>query len=238
MRNKPAKKTAIKAGRKKVSDRTKTKPASKAAVGAKPVKTDQTLSRAEKARLQQFEKAIGEGLSSFVPVGKALSEIRAGRLYREKSDTFEDYCERWWDMDASYAYRHINAAKCFESLQAKLPKGTILPRNESQVRPLVDGLKPGKWVKAWETVIADTKGENLTAEAVEKVVHRLDGSSSQAKSEVCKKMRPNVPNKAVAKIVKLVVEALRKENPTVTSLRGVLERIRDGLKRLKLGTAS
>lgn len=239
MNNKPAKRTGIKAGRNnKVSDRTKTKPTSKAAVGAKPVKAGQTLTKAEKVRLQQFEKRIGEGLASFVAVGKALSEIRAGRLYREKSDTFEDYCERWWDMDASYAYRHINAAKCFESLQAKLPKGAILPRNEAQVRPLVERLMPEKWVKAWEAVIADTKGVNLTAGAVEEVIQRLDGSSSQAKPEVCKKMRLNVPKEAMAKIVTLVTKALRKEKATVTDLRGVLTQVRDDLKRLSKGIAS
>ena len=76
MKNKPARKTAIVAGRgNKVSGRRQTKPSPEAVEEANPVKTGKPLTNAEKGRLQQCENTIGSGLASFVGVGKALRAL-------------------------------------------------------------------------------------------------------------------------------------------------------------------
>jgi hypothetical protein len=239
MKKAPAQKTESKAGRNnKVSGRSGTKHSSTVQAEAEAAKAAKALTQAEKGVFQQCEQTIGAGLGSFVTVGTALESIRVGRLYREESDTFESYCEQRWDLSREYGYRLIKAAECYDKLKAALPKGAILPKNESQVRPLAEGLEPKVWVKAWETVIADTKGVKLTAEAVEKVVRRLKGKSVPEKPEVRKKMRPEVTNKAIQKIVKLADDALRKDKASASDLRKVLETIRDHLNKLKGGTAS
>jgi len=222
----------------KVSGRTETKPPPRAEENGTPAQAGVPLTKAEKGRLQQFETAIGSGLASFVQVGHALSHINAGRLYREVSDTFEDYCEQRWDLTRQHGYRLIKAAECYDLLKSKLLKGTRLPLNESQVRPLVENLKHGQWVKAWKQVIADTSGVRLTAEAVEKVVRGLGGKSSHPKPERRKNASQNVPSKAIAKLLKPADRVLRKDRPTVAELRRVLAQLRDELKQLCKGTAS
>lgn len=237
MRKASAKKTESKAGRdNRASGRSGTKHSSN--VQAEAAKAAKALTQAEKGVLQRYEKTIGAGLSSFVTVGRALSNIKAKRLFRQMAGTFEAYCALRWDMSREYGHRVVKAAECYDKLEAGLPKGAILPKNESQVRPLVEGLKPKVWVKAWESVIADTKGVKLTADVIEKVVRRLKGKSSPGKPEVRKKARPNVTNRAIEKIVKLAASALRKGDASVSYLRKVLKQIQDGLKRLNVGTAS
>jgi len=222
----------------KVSGRTETKPPSNAEENGTPAQAREPLTKADRGQLQQLEKTIGSGLASFVEVGHALSQIKAGRLYREVADTFEDYCEQEWDLSRGYGYRLIKAAECYDLLKSKLPQGSHLPCNESHLRPLVDALAPGKWVKAWKQVIADTLGVRLTAEAVEKAVRRLAGKSSHEKPVACKKSSQSVPTKAVAKLLKPADTVLRKVRATVAELRKVLEQLRHELKQLCKGTAS
>jgi len=218
----------------KVSGRTETKPLSNAQEEAKPAQAGETLTKADREQLQQLETTIGSGLASFVQVGHALSQINANRLYREVSDTFENYCAQKWDLSREYGYRLINAAKCYDSLKSKLPQGAPLPLNESQLRPMVDALKPGQWVQAWKQVIAETSGVRLTAEAVEKVVRGLGGQSGHAEPVACKKAMPNVP-KGLATAVGIVDSALANRGATKSDLQKALRSIRCELKKLQVG---
>ena len=54
-----------------------------------------------------MEQALEKGIENFVDAGNALSEIRDKRLYRFGFDTFEDYCQKRWQLSRSYAYRLI-----------------------------------------------------------------------------------------------------------------------------------
>ncbi len=47
------------------------------------------LSTGERAVLIRAEATIERGLTSFIAVGEALSEVRDSRLYREEYGTFE-----------------------------------------------------------------------------------------------------------------------------------------------------
>jgi len=79
-----------------------------------------------------LEQALEKGIENFVDAGNALSEIRDKRLYRFGFDTFEDYCQKRWQLSRSYAYRLIEAAGVVRNLS---PIGNT-PTHESQVRPL------------------------------------------------------------------------------------------------------
>lgn len=218
-------------------DRSPPKPASEAKDDGKPANAGSPLTAADKSRLDRLETAIGSGLASFVEVGRALRQINADRLYRQDNETFEDYCEQRWGLSRQHGYRLIKAAESFDLLQSKLPKGVLLPRNESQLRPL-ENLNPKLSVKAWEQAIKDGLGVKVTAEAVEKAVRELRGESTPPKPAAQKKVRANVPTKTVAKLVKVAEEVLGKPNASLSELLKVLKTIRDQLKRLTNGTAS
>jgi len=238
MNKKAAKRKESKAARNiRKPDRFLPKPASEAKAHGKPANAGSTLTAAEEKRLGHLETAIGSGLASFVEVGRALRQINADRLYRRDNETFEDYCEQRWGLSRQHGYRLIKAAESFDLLQSKLPKGVLLPRNESQLRPL-EHLSPKPLVKAWKQAIKDGLGVNVTAEVVERAVRKLDGESTPRKPAARKKVRAGVPTKTVAKIVKVAEEALGKRNASLSELRKALENIRDQLKRFSLGTAS
>lgn len=238
MKKSAAEKAGSKAARvDKKPARNQSKSAPKAEEKGKLAKAGSPMTKSEKGMLGQLETTIRSGLASFVEVGRALSQIKADRLYREEDETFEDYCERRWDLSRQHGYRLIKAAECFDLLKSELPKGALLPRNESQLRPL-EYLKPSLWAKAWKQALADSSGVKVTAGVVEKVVRKLGGKSSQAKPAARKKLRANVPTKTVANIVKVAEEVLERPKASVAELRKVLENIRDQLRRLSKGTAS
>lgn len=75
------------------------------------IKTEAALAPNEQSRLEQCEKAIEQGLNTFVEVGRALTEIRDSKLYRIGFKTFEAYCKERWEIGRSRAYELIDQAK-------------------------------------------------------------------------------------------------------------------------------
>lgn len=238
MKKHAARKTGSEAARvERAPERNQSKPSPTAKETGKPVKAKAPMTKAEKEQLGKLETALGSGLASFVEVGRALGKINADRLYREDDETFEDYCERRWDMSRQHGYRLIKAAECFDSLKSGLPKGASLPRNESQLRPLAD-LEPKLWVSAWKQALAESSGVRVTGDVVEKVVRKLGGRSKPSKSANRKKTRAKVPTQTFATIAKVAEKVLKRPKASVTELRRVLENIRDQLRRLSKGAAS
>jgi preprotein translocase subunit SecD len=123
------------------------------------------LSPTEVAKLENFELVIESGLKSFIEVGRALLEIRDGRLYRLTHDTFEDYCQERWDMSRRYANMLVAAADVVDDLGTTVPK----PQNESQVRPLTK-LPETQRAAAWKEAVETAPNGKVTAAHVEKVV--------------------------------------------------------------------
>ena len=60
--------------------------------------------------LTLLEKVIREGQLAYVEVGKALQEIKKGKLYRKNYNTFEEYCEKRWGFERQTAYDYIKAS--------------------------------------------------------------------------------------------------------------------------------
>lgn len=75
------------------------------------------LSLAERARRRELEATISRGWRTFIQVGEALEEIRAGHLYREDFRTFEEYCQKVWNWSRQRAYQMMDAAKTASVLE-------------------------------------------------------------------------------------------------------------------------
>lgn len=122
--------------------------------------------------LSELEIIIERGLNTFVEVGQALLEIRAGRLYHEAGYTsFDDYCRERWGFSRIHAHRQIEAAQ----VAGLLPIGNT-PANEAQARELTPLLKAdeAEVVTVWRELKAE-HGENVTARLVRQVVtNRLE----------------------------------------------------------------
>jgi DNA modification methylase len=85
----------------------------------------QPTTEADAARgttLQDLEAIIARGLPSHLEVGRALYEIREGRLYRQwgSGATFESYCAERWGFARQTAYDYISAAVVTENVRTSV----------------------------------------------------------------------------------------------------------------------
>lgn len=60
---------------------------------------EQNLTPAEADNLTRLEAVAQRGLGAYVEVGKALTEIRDGRLYRDSHPSFESYLRDRWAVN-------------------------------------------------------------------------------------------------------------------------------------------
>ena len=72
--------------------------------------------RLEPRTLAECERAVERG---FVEAGRALMEIRDGRLYRESYPTFEAYCSERWGWTRRSANYYIEAAEVVGNIGGK-----------------------------------------------------------------------------------------------------------------------
>lgn len=130
------------------------------------------LSVVETAKLENLETVIDGGLKSFIEVGRALMEIRDGRLYRDSHMTFAEYCQERWGMSENYAFKHMAAAETvnvIEQDKACTNCTTPLPAHESQARPL-SKLPIEERASAWREAVESAPNGKPTAAIVEEVV--------------------------------------------------------------------
>jgi hypothetical protein len=83
---------------------------------------DTQLTLSEERSLVELEAVIERGKWTFLQVGKALTEIRDLRLYRNAYDTFEDYCRERWRLSRPAAYQYIGASTVVENLSTQVDK--------------------------------------------------------------------------------------------------------------------
>ena len=88
----------------------------------------QLLSPEERARLTELEEQVMVGASAAVLAGRALTEIRDTRLYREGYGSFQDYAQDRFGMSRQRAYQLIDYAATageFEHRGLRLPPERI-----------------------------------------------------------------------------------------------------------------
>lgn len=135
-------------------------------------------------QLKSCEASIRLGLKSYQNVGKALTMISQGRLYRSTHSTFATYCRSKWDMTTARASQLQHAYRVNLLLTAHDFK--VLPQTESQCRPLAripsDENMDSLTIAAWQAVV-DSK-ENITAKLISDAVDTVLGiEPKQAKSD-------------------------------------------------------
>jgi SAM-dependent methyltransferase len=125
--------------------------------------------------LKEDEAIIEAGQGTFKEVGWALMRIRDGKKYRDLPEdykTFEDYCQRRWDISLAQGKRLMAAADVTAVLA---PKGAIPePKRERQVRelaPLRDD--PDALQKAWADAVELANGEQPSALQVREAVNQV-----------------------------------------------------------------
>lgn len=165
------------------------------------------LSVVEVAKLENLEVVIEGGLQSFIEVGRALSEIRDGRLYRATHMTFEMYCQDRWDMSRQRASQFIQATTVVDRLSTIVDTP---PENESQVRPLTK-LPDDEQVAAWKEAVATAPEGKVTAAHVEKVVaSRLPDSDEPREESEAPKKKPT-PERKADREAKVFLEEFHKQ---------------------------
>ena len=76
------------------------------------------LTAQEKTRLTELEGIVQTTLQTFLTVGRALSEIRNRRLYRQEFGTFEDYCVKRWGFGGAHGLDLVRSTEVAERLLA------------------------------------------------------------------------------------------------------------------------
>ncbi len=134
------------------------------AVALEPISMD------ESRDLIALEKRIEKGLQTFLEVGQALIEIRDRKLYRLEHSTFADYCKTKWKMSDRRARQLMDAS---EVVTAISKSGTIVPKTESQARPLA-ALPVAERAEVWNAAVAASPNGQPTAKAVQVVVETMN----------------------------------------------------------------
>jgi hypothetical protein len=126
------------------------------------------LSDDERRALACHEKVIDGGRQIYLAVGRALTAIRDGKLYRESHPTFAVYARGRWQLSRSKAYRCLDAVEVVDVLS---PNGDV-PPSEAVVRALVPLRGQHEALRAAWDEARDQFGDRPTAKQVQGVVQR------------------------------------------------------------------
>ncbi|MBD2006320.1 MULTISPECIES: hypothetical protein [Cyanophyceae] len=137
-----------------------------------------TLSKADEKALESCELALSRGFKVDFIKGLALQCINENRHYLKYAETFEQYCEKRWELSVRTAYELIDAAKVIAIFLRN--SAEVLPKNKSQCLPLATLLKntepeeqEQKVLGAWSECLKD-RGKP-TMSQIEEVVNRIVG---------------------------------------------------------------
>lgn len=144
------------------------------------------LSAHDLDELRTCEEALARGLQDFVAVGNALATIKTRKLYRGRQySTFSEYCQRIWGLPRSTAHLKIKVSQAYtrlrESAQSVGVSLEMLPKNESQVRPLLVLRTPDLQWQAWEAAMAEQEASgSMTADVVRHAANGIRSSNTSA----------------------------------------------------------
>lgn len=156
--------------------------------------------------LMEHEKVIEQGLNTFIDVGNALVAIRDGKKYRAAGyGTFEDYCQRRWEISKQYAGNLMRAAEIVRELETETETiVSVLPKTEGQVRPLAPlRNEPEKVREAWAEAVDRAGGDQPTAAQVAEVVAERTAPPERApiQPEIIRPPAPRPPAPAYSQPV-------------------------------------
>ncbi|MFI9214295.1 hypothetical protein ACIGW7_39970 [Streptomyces sp. NPDC053253] len=145
-----------------------------------------TLTSDEKDMLAQCVAAVDTLQWAFWLAGKALENIRVGKLYRAESDSFDDFVWRRWNMRKAQANKLIRTWRIAEAV-FELLSNEVAPIGATKRKPTPLSANAEKALKAlnqaqvWELVpVADTWDVDA-AVLVYRTAVEVDGASVTAK---------------------------------------------------------
>jgi len=154
-----------------------TKPTGGTGNGADPatpkhkVTAQSRLSPEQQKRKADLEEIIDGGLNTWIEVCCAMAEIKASALYHPY-DTFHEYCRERFKFAKSTCYAYANAGHSFQLIESS--GEDCLPRNEAQLRPLLD-LEDDQVIKVWSDAVKLGGNGGLTESIVRKAREMLIG---------------------------------------------------------------
>jgi hypothetical protein len=169
------------------------------------------LSKVESKRLDELEKIIEKGKTTFLEVGNALLAIREEKLYRPQ--TFEQYCLERWNFTDRRARQLMTYAETGTRVPVSLP-------TERHAR-VINGL-PEHAQEKMATLIADKSTREAEAivreyrerEGVGRTFNRhprlialaeeLGGLEGRWTEEMCKDLTPPQARKQLLRIEKAI----------------------------------
>lgn len=128
--------------------------------------------------LEENEAVIERGMSSFVDVGRALQRVRDSSQYIEAGfDTFEDYCEKRWDLRSTQVNELRAAARVVGLLETTGGTDASVPRSQRSVMPLVRLMNDvGRFDKATNELRDPEAAKQAVVTAWRQVLDRRGGA--------------------------------------------------------------
>ena len=150
------------------------------------------LNDLDREDFQRLDHIVSRAAEIFIEAGEALEEIRRRELWRAGPYlSWDAYCGHAIGISKTHANRLINSAGVAKAISNEVtPIGVtslerVLPRSESQVRPLLRLKENAIRKKAWDDAVKLAEGKQPTAEMVKQVVDKIPKKK--------KKSRPDAP---------------------------------------------
>jgi len=143
--------------------------------------------------LDECEQVINTNLQSFVDAGRALLKIRENfKTWGLKSEfsSFENYCQKKWDITRRHADRLIEAHSVVDEVR---PMGlTSVPSNERQARALAAAPEDQR-AEVWKEAVDTAPAGKVTAKHITEVINKSTGEVmfvADVEVQVTKETRP------------------------------------------------
>ncbi|MGK7952838.1 MAG: hypothetical protein AB4368_29620 [Xenococcaceae cyanobacterium] len=129
------------------------------------------LSARELILRTELEQQVRTG---FVLRGKALEKIKRLKLYRDRYESFEEYCDEVFGFTALYIERCIVAAQTYDFIEEYLETNCLSdpePTKQSQLRPIFQAhLSPIEAGEVWVMAVRNAMGKVPPAVVVKEAV--------------------------------------------------------------------
>lgn len=135
--------------------------------------TIEPISTLEAEMLTHYETIIEQGEQTIIEVGKALSAINRGRLYRAEYGSFEEYCRAKWEFGRKRGYELMRAGQMAEEVSAA---GLHLDRpTERQLRAAAKLNSTKERVQAFQRAKEIAGKKKVSSRHIEEAVNEILG---------------------------------------------------------------
>jgi hypothetical protein len=143
--------------------------------------------------LRECEAIIERGKAAFFEVGRALQTIRDKKLYGKPYVTFEEYCQKRWDISRRRAYELMDVVPVLDNV-CGMPH---IPENERQANELARVKDPEQQREVWAEVV-EVSGGRPTAKIVKEVAQKYIGPIEKARATFSLTIRQDIDEAAKA----------------------------------------